>query len=73
MNTSELKPCPFCGSDPVLQVDIRYPRPEREPRKAFEVVCQNYDCIIGHVDERYKLSAKEAIEWWNRRADHEYT
>lgn len=66
-----LKPCPFCGSRPVLQSDIRYPRPECEPRTAYEVVCKNWDCIIGYVDDHYKLTAREAIEAWNRRADDE--
>ena len=64
----ELKPCPFCGTIPKLQTDTRYPRPKRLAVKAYEVVCQNDDCIIGFVDERYRLSANEAIEVWNRRA-----
>ena len=69
----DLKPCPFCGSRPVLQTDTRYPRPECEPRKAYEVVCKNWDCIIGYVDERYRLTEQEAIEAWNRRANDEDT
>lgn len=69
----ELKPCPFCGGEAKLQQDIRYPRPKCEPRKAFEVVCQNPECIIGFVDERYRLSKKEAVEAWNRRASDENT
>ena len=64
---AELKPCPFCGGKATLQRDIRYPRPKCEPTEAFEVVCQNWDCIIGHCDDRYRLSEKEAIEAWNRR------
>lgn len=66
----ELKPCPFCGTIPKLQTDTRYPLPKCQPRKAYEVVCQNWDCIIGFVDDRYRLSEKEAIEAWNRRADN---
>ena len=66
---AELKPCPFCGTIPKLQEDIRYPRPRRLAVRAYEVVCQNWDCIIGYVDERYRLSKEDAIEAWNRRAE----
>ena len=62
-----LKPCPFCGGEPILKTDTRYPRTKCEPKKAFEVVCQNHECIIGFVDERYFLSEKQAVEAWNRR------
>lgn len=71
MKEPVLKPCPFCGQRPVLQRDVRYPRPECKRKDAFEVVCKNLNCIIGYVDERYSLSEEEAIEWWNRRASNE--
>ena len=45
----KLRPCPFYGQEPKLQTDFRFPRPERERTKAYEVVCQNSDCIIGRV------------------------
>ena len=66
---ADLKPCPFCGHKPKLQTDTRYPRPACEPRKAFSVVCQNSDCIIGFVDERYRLSEREIVALWNRRVN----
>lgn len=69
--SNDLKPCPFCGGEAKMQSDIRYPRPECEPKTAFEVVCQNWDCIIGFVDERYYLSEKEAAGAWNRRTKDE--
>lgn len=62
-----LKPCPFCGSAPRMQSDTRYPRPSCEPKEAYEVVCSNYDCIVGGVDERYYPTARKAAEAWNRR------
>lgn len=71
MNTPVMKSCPFCGKMPILKTDTRYPRPECEPRKAYEVMGQTVDCIIGFVDERYRLYAKEAVETWNRRANDE--
>lgn len=66
----KLKPCPFCGQQPKLQTDFRYPRPKCERKRAYEVVCQNPDCIIGRVDERYRLSEREIIKLWNRRDDN---
>lgn len=67
MGEIELKTCPFCGKSPMLHHDIRYPRPECERTNAFEIVCENYDCIIGFVDEHYYLTPEEAIQAWNRR------
>lgn len=64
---NNLKPCPFCGGEAKMKTDIRYPRPKCEAKTAFEVVCQNSDCIIGYVDERYYLSSEEATAKWNRR------
>ena len=69
MKSPDLKPCPFCGHKPVLQSDIRYPRPSCAPKRAYEVVCQNSDCIIGFVDERYRLTEREIVELWNRRSN----
>ena len=66
----KLLPCPFCGQTPKLQEDFRYPWPERERTRAYEVVCQNPDCIIGKVDAHYRLTKREIVELWNRRADN---
>lgn len=63
-----LKPCPFCGKRPLLKSDNRYPRPECERITAYEVVCQNIDCIIYWADNVYYTTPDEAIEAWNRRA-----
>ena len=67
----KLKPCPFCGSDAELQTDVRFPRNMCVPKRAYEVFCTNYDCIIGRVDERYYTNKEEAIKAWNRRANDE--
>lgn len=67
---ADLKPCPFCGSVPKMQQDGRYPRPKCERIDAFEVVCTNWDCIIGGVDNHYYLSPEKAAKAWNRRADN---
>ncbi|MGN1130863.1 MAG: Lar family restriction alleviation protein [Ruminococcus sp.] len=67
MNTEkELKPCPFCGSIPIIN--------EIPPHKHFLVDMPDYEgacfvecscsCAIT-ADTR-----EEAIEKWNRRADN---
>ena len=33
-----------------MKSDHRYPRPSCERVEAYEVVCQNYDCIIYNAD-----------------------
>ena len=70
---SELKPCPFCGREAVLQSDIRYPRPKCEPQESYEVLRDNYDCVIYRADNRYFSSKRKAIEAWNRRAESQTT
>ena len=63
----DIKHCPFCGRDPVLQEDIRYPRPECEPVRAYEVVCKTIGCVIYNADNTYSTTPLLAIENWNRR------
>lgn len=61
---AELKPCPFCGSDGLLE---RF-----SVRKGFEafVVCTG--CLVSMPTITYDTeeeAAKAAIEAWNRRAE----
>lgn len=65
----ELLPCPFCGEEARIVKDVRYIRPECEPKKAYECVCGNFDCIIFMADNKYFLTPEGAIEAWNRRAE----
>lgn len=69
-NLPEILPCPFCGREPALQKDIRYPRSslDGKPKDAYEVVCNTYDCILYHVDNNYWLKPESAIKAWNKRA-----
>lgn len=64
-----IKPCPFCGSEAILQRDIRYPRPRCNPKQAYEVICTNYNCVIYRADTHYSLTKKEAIAKWNNRVE----
>lgn len=62
-----IKPCPFCGREPIINKDIRYPRPECEPKEAYEVICTTFRCPIYKADNTYFYTMEEAIEAWNTR------
>lgn len=71
MSNIELKPCPFCGTTSIITTSIRFPRYGRYAGKgvvAFSPVCDNYDCVIYRVDNKYFYSRKSAAKAWNRRA-----
>ena len=63
----EIKPCPFCGKEPVMVKDIRYPRPECEPTDAYEIVCNTFGCPIYKADNTYFFSPYAASAAWNTR------
>ena len=52
---SELKPCPFCGSE-VRTIDCE---------EYFEIRCEGSDCIAKTYDDK-----QAALEHWNTRAEH---
>lgn len=65
---SELKPCPFCGSDAELRSYI-----DNGGKKSWNVRCKNM-CVVtcGHRNEKgvwRPTLRKEAIKAWNRRVD----
>lgn len=58
---TDLLPCPFCGSEAVLEE--RNPFCDDEPR--YIVRCTNTsDCCI---EQGYTFTLEEAIEAWNSR------
>lgn len=70
----ELKPCPFCGEIPIVEVIARFPRSGKDEGKrikGYTVVCQNLDCILHNADNWYRRSGKKACEAWNHRAEPE--
>lgn len=57
---TELKPCPFCGADPIhLTV-------ETDDGGAF-IYCATCDMIVEHAYPG--MSKEELITHWNRRAE----
>lgn len=65
-----LKPCPFCGCDPVIaRVTPRLYRPIKN--HPFCVICYSCDMFFG-FDEDYGGmfdTEEEAAEEWNRRSE----
>ena len=71
-NLPDFKPCPFCGREPALQKDKRYPkwmRSEFLPIDGYTVVCNTKECPIYHADNTWYFSAIEAVQAWNRRIE----
>lgn len=54
--SNELKPCPFCGKEPVIRKTDEY----------FVIECNNLKCPV-FVAVRFRLTEKEAIKAWNKR------
>ena len=66
----EMKLCPFCGREPALQVDKRYPKWTKNtalPVDGYTVVCNTRECPIYHADNTWFFSKEEAIKAWNDR------
>ena len=56
---SELKPCPFCGSEAKLYADKK--------TQDWGAICQQPECECN-ARIPYCATREEAIEQWNRRA-----
>ena len=66
----DMKRCPFCGREPALQKDKRYPKMTNGsalPVDAYAVVCNTFSCPIYHADNTWFTNAETAIEKWNER------
>lgn len=58
---TELKPCPFCGSEPRIMVGLK--------SQSIKIYCSNmYKC--GATQEWFE-EEKEARDAWNRRVGDE--
>lgn len=59
----ELKPCPFCGGEAVMQK--RVGATGRDGYKVYRIYCSK--CGVIQCDMEY-YSERDAISAWNRRA-----
>lgn len=59
---TELKPCPFCGGEPILEKAVMLNGIE-EPIKVFKYKCSK----CGVAETGWPMSEEAAVERWNRR------
>lgn len=79
---TDLKPCPFCGSEAVMMSNVRWLRPRYYRRKARGVCwfigCTDPECIL-YLDKKTKnarlifqsRNSDLMIRRWNRRIEDE--
>ena len=67
---SELKPCPFCGSEKIQFAVEGYFRPWANEGMKLWYHCACYECG-SEMDSGSAVDMKRAIEVWNRRVDNE--
>lgn len=58
---TELKPCPFCGSEVVVD--------NNKYTKVYSIACGNPECYLS-VSTLPCQTSKEAIDIWNRRINN---
>ena len=72
---SELKPCPFCGSENVFLVDFSKGEQSDECNGNWAVVHNSRDedlgCILAGTHGRFYQFKSKCIEAWNRRVKNE--
>ena len=65
---NKLKPCPFCGGEPILDEDsVAF---TNKPKSCFQILCINRQCGV-HLKTKWRETKQEAIEAWNRRVNDE--
>ena len=66
---TELKPCPFCGSDAYLVSDFNEEYAGTDKCMTANVRCSNQKCLTwGYIaDSCVGETEQEAIDAWNRR------
>ncbi len=67
IENNRAKPCPFCGGEPMLLKQDRYPN-NGQAVDGFTVICVDSKCVIYGADNLYYRTPKRAINRWNDRA-----
>lgn len=65
---SELKPCPFCGTELEEEYQTYH---TREDSVRFFIKCYECGCNIGEFDGRFDDEPQQAIDAWNTRTEKE--
>ena len=58
---AELKPCPFCDGEAVLEEAYI-----SRTLQAYKVYCKNYSCLGYYINQSFN-SKDKAIAAWNKR------
>jgi hypothetical protein len=67
--TEELKPCPFCGYEPLVS-SYEYHLPSGAVYGTqWKVECMDDNCPAQPVVDWHYFTREEAVDAWNRRAD----
>ena len=64
----KVKPCPFCGGEPMLKETGRWPGKVQKAIDGFTVVCIDTKCVIFDSDGQYYRTREQAIKRWDERA-----
>lgn len=59
---AELKPCPFCGGEALLE-------PYRA-RKGYEASIQCNQCLCSITYDKEETAIEDVVKAWNRRVNH---
>lgn len=62
----ELKPCPFCGGEPIMS---SYTYSLSGAGIQYKVECERHDCPAQPTVDWHYWTAEEAAEAWNTRAE----
>ena len=65
MKMHELKPCPFCGGEACIEIDVT------SGIKRFLPVCSKYGNGCWGMQENWFFTEQEAIEAWNGRVNND--
>lgn len=66
MDEIKLKPCPFCGREPFLIRTVCL----KSNAVSYHVFHGTAHCPISGISTSNALTAEDAVEIWNRRANN---
>jgi Lar family restriction alleviation protein len=71
MDEIKLKPCPFCGGEAMLTTNLYAGIVYIQCKCCTAMVGRKRKIVSSMIGKEYFVNKEEAIEAWNRRAEHE--